>query len=550
MTTPYEEGNPDSKIIALAEAPSYAEIREGRPLVGPSGEVFNNCLHTAGLRRGECYILNVWPFQVDKVKRGQSELFYPRNSAKGPNDLLWQTGKGFTEFGLEEAGSTLERIQRSGANVILTMGQQALDLATGKSKAIMRWRGSPIQGLPRVGGKSVIPTVHPAATLRGTYTWRYLIIADMEKVKRHKEFKTLQVPQRNLIINPSIKDIYAYMQRARDVGRVATDIEVINHQVSCFCICYDPKEAMCIPVGDEYGNSLWDEETEELIWFTYAAMMSDPRIMKINQNLVGFDAPFLLNQNNIFTRGDLGDPMIAQHICYPDFPKGLDFIASIHTDEPYYKDEGKMWKGMGGDIEQFWRYNAKDGCVALEAWDKLQAEMTEGGYWPTYEMTVGLAPVLTYMTVRGFKADLERLEKTKKRVEREIAEREDELRAVSEWPFSYSSPKQCAKYFYETKGLPAYKNKTGGVTTDDKALARIYRKTNMREAKLVQELRGLAKLKGTYLDIAFDKDSRLRCNWNPRGTWTGRLSSSATVFGTGTNMQNLHPEFREFLVAD
>lgn len=43
---------------------------------------------------------------------------------------------------------------------------------------------------------------------------------------------------------------------------------------------------------------------------------------------------------------------------------------------------------------------------------------------------------------------------------------------------------------------------------------------------------------------------RLRCSWNPRGTWTGRLSSSANVFGTGGNMQNLHPEFMEFLVAD
>ena len=31
---------------------------------------------------------------------------------------------------------------------------------------------------------------------------------------------------------------------------------------------------------------------------------------------------------------------------------------------------------------------AKDAVIALEAWDVLAEEMTDGGYWPTYNMTV------------------------------------------------------------------------------------------------------------------------------------------------------------------
>ena len=58
-------------------------------------------------------------------------------------------------------------------------------------------------------------------------------------------------------------------------------------------------------------------------------------------------------------------------MIYPEFAKGLDHICSIHTREPYYKDEGKMWKNEGGDWPQFWRYCAKDAAVAMEAWDKL-----------------------------------------------------------------------------------------------------------------------------------------------------------------------------------
>jgi DNA polymerase I-like protein with 3'-5' exonuclease and polymerase domains len=66
----------------------------------------------------------------------------------------------------------------------------------------------------------------------------------------------------------------------------------------------------------------------------------------------------------------------------------------------------------------------------------------------------------------------------------------------------------------------------------------------------VQEIRGLQKLYGTYLNLEFDADFRLRASYNPRGTKFGRLSSSKTIFGTGTNFQNLPQEFKKFLVAD
>ncbi len=52
------------------------------------------------------------------------------------------------------------------------------------------------------------------------------------------------------------------------------------------------------------------------------------------------------------------------------------------------------------------------------------------------------------------------------------------------------------------------------------------------------------------MDIEFDQDGRMRCSYNPRGSKFGRLSSSKTIFGTGTNQQNLPQEFKKFLVAD
>ena len=78
--TPYEEGDPEAKICVLAEAPARVEVRLGRPLVGPSGDVFNDCLRTVHIAREACYILNIWPYQITKDKK--TDDFYDPNGLK------------------------------------------------------------------------------------------------------------------------------------------------------------------------------------------------------------------------------------------------------------------------------------------------------------------------------------------------------------------------------------------------------------------------------------------------------------------------------------
>jgi len=152
---------------------------------------------------------------------------------------------------------------------------------------------------------------------------------------------------------------------------------------------------------------------------------------------------------------------------------------------------------------------------------------------------------------KGMKVDEERLQKTKIEVEGKIEAKRAELTEVVGYELNPLSPKQCQEHFYIRKGLKPYiSRKTGNPTTDDKALARIFRRTRLPEAKLCQEIRSLEKLHGTYLEVDVDKDGRIRSSWNPRGTNTGRLSSSETITGSGMNFQNLHSEFKGFLVAD
>lgn len=203
--------------------------------------------------------------------------------------------------------------------------------------------------------------------------------------------------------------------------------------------------------------------------------------------------------------------------------------------------------------QEFLTYNALDAACTLEIHDQVWPDMHDGGYFPAYKMTTDLFPVLMFMMTRGLSIDKDALEITKQEILQGAATRQAELNALCGRELNVNSPKDCQQYFYVELGIPPYYNE-GRVTVDDLALQRLSRGTakreGLRQAKLVQEIRGLQKLHGTYLNIAFDPDGRMRCSYNPRGTKFGRLSSSKTIFGTGMNQQNLPQEFKKFIVAD
>ena len=202
--------------------------------------------------------------------------------------------------------------------------------------------------------------------------------------------------------------------------------------------------------------------------------------------------------------------------------------------------------------EAFLRYNCLDAACTLEAHDAFWAELKEG-YEPAYNMTVALFPVLMFMQTRGIRVNHEDMETTKIEIMTTAKAKQEELNKLCGREVNVNSSKDMQTYFYVELGIPPYFNE-GKVTVNDLALQRMARgtakRTGLYQAKLVQDIRGLGKLYSTYLDISFDADSRMRCSYNPRGTKFGRLSSSKTVFGSGTNMQNLPQEFKRFLQAD
>lgn len=526
------EGPKDAKIVLVGEAYGAEEERVLKPFVGMAGGVLDQCLRAAGLVRSQLYVTNFL------------------NSRPKGNDISPYFGnKGLTDKGNVAKETLLAELSTLKPNVIVSLGKVATYALTGRAD-ITKIRGSI---LPGPNGVKIIPAIHPAAALR-QYMMRYSIIHDFRKASRHSNFPDLKLPNRRLVVEMTFAEACQWLDIFVQQPEVSVDIEIVNHEVSCIAFSIDPLMAVSIP----FYNA-WTEEEECHLWRKVARIIENPAITKVGQNLI-FDLTFLLLRNNIVYQGEIKDTMIAHHIMYPDFPKGLDFLTSVYTDEPYYKDEGKEWNNPKS-WPDFRRYNAKDAACTLECARPIFKELADTGYQQTYDFTVRMFRPLIAMMTRGMKVNRAALDVTRVEITKKIDETQIELNKLCGRPLNVNSPKDCQQYFYIEKGIPPYfKTVTDGgvsekrITTDDKAMQRLAKGTaarpGIREAKLVQELRAYKKLRGTYLEIQFDADDRMRCSYNPRGTTTGRLSSSATVFGTGTNYQNLPPEFRQFLVAD
>ena len=522
----------DSKIVMVGEAPGAEEERFGKPFIGTSGELLTRLMHQVGIARESCYITNV----VKERPPGNNIEHFIKFDKKGV--VASDAYLNYEKFLMEELSTT-------NANVYVAVGGVSLYALTRLDKVTKR-RGSILTGY--VDGKQikVIPIIHPASALRN-YPFTHFIRFDLKRVLEESAYPEVRLPGRRLSVGPNFLESIAYLNSCHDLPLLGFDIEVVNEEVSCISVAKNPYDVISIPFYAE-GRDHFTVDQEIAVWKELTSLLENPNIVKVGHN-IAFDATFLFIKYGIRTT-NMKDTMILSSICYPDFPKGLDFVTSICTKEPYYKDDGKKWFRFGGSIHDFWIYNAKDSAVCIESLPVLEAEAQRQGNEATVERQTSILPSLVYMQGRGIKVDKVGMDKAAKEYEWRIGELQEELNKTAGQVLNANSSKQLIAYFYGTKGIKPYMNRaTGNVSVDAMALKRMSKK-GIKEAQLILEMRHLIKIKSTYFEMELDDDNRIRCSFNPVGTENGRLSSSKTIFGKGGNMQNLPPEMLRFLVAD
>lgn len=139
------EGPPDARLMVMGEQPGDVEDREGRPFVGPAGQLFDRVAREAGLARPETYVTNA-------VKRFKFHQTGKRRLHEAPN-----------RGDIEHARWWIEHeVRLVKPDLLLAMGGTAAEILTGARQGLLKRRGE----IEETAYGPVFLTVHPAYILR------------------------------------------------------------------------------------------------------------------------------------------------------------------------------------------------------------------------------------------------------------------------------------------------------------------------------------------------------------------------------------------------
>lgn len=536
-------GNKDATIAIIGEQPGVQEVKKGKPFVGPAGQGLDECLTMAKLPRSSLYLTNV----IKDLDGPASHYIDLSSSGK-----FTITKNGYTY--IKELGYELSKLPN--LNVIIACGNIPL-IAVANRVGITKWRGSVLESsiLPNL---KVIPTLHPATFIRPKFNYlnKPLIVMDILLAIKESVYKGVRYIKRNIKTYPTFKESIDALNNCYEVGlrgqTIDIDIEIING-LDCFALAWSPVDAICIPLSGERGDYFHIEQEYEILLLLNKIIQSGS-ISKRGANFI-FDTQFLFHNYGMVPRGELHCTQIAQKISLPDYPAGLDFVTTTHTDIPYYKADGKQWMKKGiGTYESWWTYNGMDAISTAAAHPNQIIELEKQSNIETYNRQRKLIKPLIYMAERGIRIDVDGMIKLKDEEQAKLDILLEKLNKEVGYDINPNSPKQLSKYFYDELKIKPYRKKNArgqfNITTDVDAMKRLSRR-GIQAAQIILDIRSLTKRISTYLNIKkIDKDGRYRSSYKPVGAETGRLSSGETIFGTGGNQQNWPHDLLRFFCFD
>ncbi len=548
-------GPKDADIVFISDTPSAKELTRQRSFVGSKGaDTFDRLVQFSGINRSQTYITYL---SKERVPYNNFERrFYDVGKPNGNQDLKEYKQQLYKE---------LEEVK---PNVIVPVGDEPLKAIIGEESAF-NWRGSMLESK---WGK-VIPVMHPRDVYKNWKTFP-LALHDFNRIKEESEYPELRVEPYELFIQPSLVQMQELYEKLKQSSYLSFDIETINREIDCIGLAGYTDWAVTIPFCHLNGKPIYDSVEERHIWDMIADLLADDNIGKIAQN-ANYDITYMERYgcpvNNLWM-----DTMNAHHCVYPEVWKRLSVLTSIYTDMAFYKEQIKTDR---------WKYNARDALSTLRAALAIEKELKDFGLDDVEGLKradVGKHFYFDYInkitdyyrdvTNRGVKVDLDIMQKAWEKYSDLAKKAEKNLQELVGYEINPRSHQQLMDLFYgeDREGnlsSRVYKNynhktKKSKPTTNAEALERMHRLGKQKgkkelelATKYILNSRKYEKLR-SEMEVSVDPDGRIRCDYIPSGTVTGRLSSSeSSVTGTGTNLQNRSrpdtcPEARAMFIPD
>jgi len=360
-------GNGGARLMIIGEAPSQEDTFALKPFTGTNGRELNRLLNDAGISTGTTWMTNVCKYTVP-ANVGKKRLPFEIRAREAGIDVPQQ---------LEELRTEINEIK---PNCILALGRTALWALSGKTK-IDKCRGSLMWGM----GTKFVPTYNPAHLLPGVaggeikgYYNRQVMVFDMKRAFEESNSRELTLPSRALQVCQNSGELYEFIERYKHCEKLSVDIEAGGHCLPvCIGLAFNKQHGMTVPLWNKDGISDIPSSDLATCWRMLAEILWEKKIVGQNFN---YDRD-KIRRLGFAIRGIHSDTLLKAFAINPELPKGLAFLTSIYTREPYYKDEG-MYEGSYRDL---FLGCARDSCVTYEINDAMDADLDELGMRKFYE---------------------------------------------------------------------------------------------------------------------------------------------------------------------
>ncbi len=408
--------------LVVGEAPGETEASLGLAFSGGSGRWLQNMCAKAGIPWDSVSLVNTMCCRPPDNTYPTDPEARRYISTEGARAALAQCAKEYV----------WPTIEASTGKKIFAVGAQALSLLTGKA-GITTWRGSP---LPLKGGTKsrVMPVIHPAALMRQA-KFTSLTVGDLKK--------SLSLPPENYNITPTLADV----QRFR-ATKFAFDFEWDRDGISLCGLSDRFYSALVVPFHEPFITEL--------------RRIFESATSLIGHNIIGADLEWI-ERMGWALREDLviEDTMLKQHLCQPDYPHDLGFVASCFTQKVFWKGHGweemdeehegdetpkQQWRtwtsedalprslgGYGGcisDREAFALYNARDTDAEFQIDAPLTGMLERWDLTRLYQnVSRPAAYICRWIGERGLRVDTSRLGTLRTQIDGKIGALEVQLPA-------------------------------------------------------------------------------------------------------------------------
>ncbi len=382
-----------AKILFVGRDPGDQEVRQGRPFVGPSGDLLNRCLGLAGLQRGKDVSI------TNLVSEQPAGNVFARHS------------KRVVEEGIRELHRTIER---ECPDVVVCLGNEAA------YALIPDWpaKGGSVYGAygiqerrgywstVEIGGRevAVVATLHPSGILRSGGRGagaidEMLLTYDLERAKEVAE-KGLQRPLREVKVVATHEEAVEAAAVIRSVGWVACDIENTADE-RLACVGFAPFSRLAYVFTPRVFEEAFD-------------LLRDPKVGKCFHN-GQYDMYFLRTRCGVDVKGFVDDTIVAFHCCWPALAgksvrgtgrtqKRLLFLASLYTFDEFWKDYD-----FATDHERY-ALNGQDCMVTFDVHHRLVQERRALGISEEiYQHELSLVWPCILILERGIRINKEKL---------------------------------------------------------------------------------------------------------------------------------------------